>query len=412
MIPGDPTAWLIGVPVLIAVIVIGALVLRRDRRPVTIGFVVAAALVVIAITMARAKYASSALDMSSMQSASGVAPIPVTTTILRDVRGGSEVQAPGNVAPFLTQDIVARASGLVTGLSIYAGDRVRAGDVIARLDEPELQSDASAATAQARAAESDVAARRAQDEYWAKELSREHSLFEQGAVSAQEYQNERAQAVAAQAQASAAQQQAEAARSNAQSKSIVAGYAAVVVPYDGIVVKRLIDPGAYVQAGTTIARIATIDRLRVQAQVAQQDLGAISVGTPLDATFDSGGTIRGRVSSISPVVDAATHTATVEAIVSNANGAYQPGGYAHITLHVQQAAQRGIFSIPSNAVTGGLHPTIWTVVNGTAHRNSVDVLSDDGTQARVRGPLNRGMHIIVDGASNLEDGDAVTETTP
>ena len=440
MIPGDPSAWQIGIPILLAVIVVGALVLRRDRRPMTSAFVVAAAILVIVITGARAKFASPAMDMSSMQSASGVAPIPVTTAVLRDAHGSGEVRAPGSVAPYLTQDIVARVSGLLVGLSIYTGDRVHAGDVIAHLDEPELQSDASAAQAQARSAESgvvasaqtaaamsaDVEAKRAQNLYWSKELVRERMLFEQGAVSAQEYQDERAQASsaraaldaarnnagAAQAQASAAEQEASAARSLAQSKGVMAGYASVVVPQDGIVVKRLVDPGAYVTAGTTIARIATVDRLRIQAQVAQQDLSGIAIGAALDATIDSGRTIHGRVTSISPVVDAATHTATVEAIVSNAGGVYEPGGYARVAIHSPMPAQPNVFAVPSTAIIGGLHPAVWAVANGVAHRHMIDVLSDNGAQATIRGDLRGGAHIVVDGASNLEDGDAVTEVTP
>ncbi len=440
MIPGDPSAWRVGVPVLVAVLIVGAFVLRRDRRPLTIAFVAAAALVVLALTVVRWKYASPTGDMSSMQAVAGQAPIPVTAIVLRDAKGGSEVLAPGTLVPYLTQDVVARTSGLVTGLSIYAGDRVRAGDVVARLEEPELQSDADAALAEVRSAQSsaaasentaaavsaDVAAKRAQYRYWQEEIVRERSLLTQGAVSPQEYQSERAQmlaaraafdsarsdASAAQAQASAMQAQVAAARSNARSKGIVAGYAAVVVSSDGVVVKRLVDPGVYVAAGTPIARVATVDRLRLQAQVAQQDLAGISIGSPLDATFDDGRVVHGRVSSISPLVDSSTHTATIEAIVTNAGGAYEPGGYVRVTIHSQQSVQRGVFSVPSAAVIGGAEPALWTIVNGAAHRRAVAVVSDDGIEARVRGALHAGVHVIVVGASNVEEGSPVAEATP
>ena len=440
MIPGDPSAWQIGTPILVVVLLFGAFVLRRDRRLTTITLVSAAVLLVLVVTIARAKFASPAMDMSSMQAASGVAPIPVTTTVLQEARGSGEIRAPGSIDPYLSVDIVARVSGLVDGLSKYTGDRVSAGEVIAHLDEPELQSDAGAALAQARSAEStvtvstqtaaamsaDVDAKRARNLYWAKEINRERSLYEQGAVSAQEYQNERAEAEsaraafdtarsnaqAAEAQVSAAQQQAAAARSLAQSKGVMAGYTSVVIPSDGIVVKRLVDQGAFVTAGTTILRIATVDRLRVRAQVAQQDLAGISIGMPLDAIMDSGRSIHGRVTSIAPVVDEATHTATVEAIVENASGSFEPGGYARVVLHVHSGEQSGVFSIPSTAIIGGDHPYVWALVNSAAHRHNVSVLSDDGEQARIRVDLKAGAHIIVDGASNLEEDDAVSETSP
>lgn len=452
---GDPTAWRTATFVLIGVILVGVLVRRRDRRPGIIAFVATVALIVFGLALVQARYASPAMDATSMQIAGGSAPIPVTLALIGSESGSAPIAAPASVEPYLTQNIVARAPGLLRDLSAYVGDRLSAGTVVAHLDEPELQSAAQAAAADAEAARieamhhapngvviaqndaaaaaADAASKAKQYTYWKNEIHREGELYDQGAVSRREYEDETAQAAAASAayrasqatldsaqtrigdaHASVEMAQAQAARANAnaQAQSITAGYTAVVVPDDSVVVKRLVDPGVYVQPGTPILQVAVIDRLRVQAQVAQSDLSRIGVGTPITVTFDDARTLQGRISSISPVVDPTTHTAIAEAIVPNPGGKYQPGGFAHAILNGRQSARRNSFSIPSTAIVGGATTAIWTDQNGTAHRVAITVLSDDGTTAQITGPVHRGSRVVATGASSLEEGQAIAEATP
>jgi len=285
--------------------------------------------------------------------------------------------------------------------------------------------------------------------YWQNEIRREKSLLDQGAVSVQEYQDESAQAAGAQAafassgdkvgalqqqltaaqthvmdavaavpqmqaQAAAAQAQARRAQANAATDATLAGYTTIVSPNDAVVVKRLVDPGVYVQAGTVIARIAVVDRLRVQANVAQQDLAHVGVGAPVDATSRDGRVMHGRVSSIAPVADAATHTASVEAIVNNDRTDLVPGGFVQVVIHSRATrASLGGVQVPSSAVIGsGSASAVWTDVNGTAHRVAVRVLADDGTSATIAGALARGARVVVDGAATLEEGQTIAETRP
>ncbi|HEV2641961.1 MAG TPA: efflux RND transporter periplasmic adaptor subunit, partial [Candidatus Elarobacter sp.] len=412
------------------------------------------------------------------------AATPVTLASVRTTPSGAEIHAPGTIAPFLTQDVVTRAAGVLRGFDVYAGDRVAAGQVIASLDAPDAHSraaasaaDAQAQAATARAAEIDAhhhapnavviaeagtgalqrdiaaaqneqTAKGAQARYWQNEIRREKSLLDQGAVSVQEYQDESAQYAAAQAaytaagnkvesmreqltasrtkasdavasvsqmqaQADAAQALARRAQANASTDATLAGYTTITSPDDAVVVKRLVDPGVYVQAGTTIARLAVVDRLRVQANVAQQDLALVTVGAPVDATLRDGTVMRGRVSSIAPVADPATHTASVEAIVNNARTGLVPGGFVQVVIHHRPIRAAGGVEVPSSAVAGsGSNSAVWTDVNGTAHRVAVRVVADDGTNATVTGDLGRRARVVVDGAATLEEGQSITEVRP
>lgn len=477
---GNPDAWRNGFFALIVLMLIGAFVLRRDRSLKMLGLFLAAGLLVLALAILQNRYTSPATDMKSMSSMQGTGATPVTLTIVRTAQGSTDVFAPGTMQPYFTQDIVTRAPGNLQNFNVYVGDRVRSGQVLATLDAPELgsQSKAALANAQAQAATAraaeiqaqhhapvalsiarneaasirtdlsaamaDQRAKSQQLSYWDKEIAREQRLYNQGAVSQQELQDERAQAATAnsayqgatqhvaslqqqvqaaqsrttdasatigmtQQQAQAAQAQAIQAANSAQASSTLAAYRTVVSPDDAVVIKRLVDPGVYVQTGTPILRIAVINRLRIQANVAQEDLSAITIGTPMEARLTNGKTLHGRVSSIAPAADPTTHTAQVEAIVSGSTG-IPPGGYVRVTLHTRGVATPGGLQIPSVAIVGGgSDAAVWIDNNGTAHRVRVQVLSDNGTTAFVKGSLSREARVVTDGASGLEEGQAITE---
>jgi RND family efflux transporter MFP subunit len=472
--------WKTAAFALVAIILVGAIVIRRDHRATTIALVVGAAVFVVTLAVLQQRFAAPAMDMSTMSDTKGVGPLPVTLATVGAANGRQDISATGTIAPYLTQDIVARTSGLLRSVTFYTGDRVAAGTVLATLDAPDLQTraqtavadaeaqSASAAAAQvaafhhvplaARAAHDDIAslesslaaaradreAKAEQRRYWDRELVRERGLLDAGAVSRQEYEDERTQAAAARAAFTAASamvasqgSQIDAARtraatadaaieearqtsrsadagarraaSEARTQAILAGYQNVIAPNDGIIIKRLIDPGVLVQAGTPIARLAVIDRLRIAANVAQSDLAGIAVGTALDVTA-AGRTYRGRVTSVSPVVDATTRTATVEAVVDNPGSALVPGGFARITIHRTSRSGAGL-QIPSAAIVGGGgDAAVWADVNGTAHRVPVTLISDNGTAATVTaGELAVATKIVLEGASTLEEGQSIVE---
>ena len=477
---GNPNAWRNAVFALIALLLVGAMVLRKDRRPVTLGLVIGAALLVLLLAIGQSRYAAPAMDMSSMSSIQGTGATPVVFATVRSGATRTTISAPGTVQPYLTQDIVVRAAGTLENFSSYAGDHVRAGQIIATLDAAELGSQAQAAAADAqaqaagaRAAEieaqhhapvglsiaqneaisvrtdlaaaiADHHAKAQQLSYWSHEISREQMLYSQGAVSQEELQSEQSQAAAArsgyeaagqhvaslqqqvqaaqskttdaraniamaQQQAQAAQAQASRAASSAQSAGTLAAYRTVVAPNDAVVLKRLVDPGVYVAAGTAILRIAVVDRLRIQANVAQEDRSGIDIGTPIDAQLPNGKIVHGRISSMAPAADPATHSAQIEAIVSGSVSGIAPGAYVRVRLHGHGSTTEGL-RVPSAAIVGGgSDAAVWLDKDGSAHRVQVHVTSDDGTTASVKGDLRVGMRVVTDGATTLEEGRPIVE---
>jgi len=487
---GDVGPWRTAALILLAIVIIGAVLSRRVRSPWAFVVLGIAGVVVIAVAALQLHVdaqpgSMNGMDMNAMTDVKGTAAIAVRTAAI-EASGSldASVYAPGTLAPYLLQDIVARSPGVLVDFSSYAGDRVTSGQVLAHLDEPEIAARAAAANAGAEAqagaadaaavdaasrapanvvasraaasaaqldaegAAANVAAKAERRRYWVAELARERTLLTEGAVSRQEFQDERSQAAAADADATMAIHSLHAARENvvaadakireasatqaiaratagsmradaekaaqsARVDTVLAGYATVVAPMDGIVLKRLVDPGTYVQAGTVIARVAVIDRLRLQADVADGDLAGIAIGTPLTARTAAGVVLRGRVSSIAPVADPTTRTVAVEAVVDNPGRGAAPRGYVRVTLAATRNAHAGSsLVVPSAAVvTGTEHSAVWRVNDGSVERVPVRVVSDDGHTAHVMGDLHRGDRVVVDGTTDLEPGVRVSEAS-
>jgi RND family efflux transporter MFP subunit len=466
--------------------------IRRSKRSLALlaigaGVVVAFALVQTQFLAANPTAAMNGLgDMGGMDNVKGTSATPVTfAPVTLSGAGGTRISAPGSVAPYLMQDVVARVPGILRNFTSYTGDHINRGDIIAQLNEPELGSQAVAAAADARSqnasaiaatiqashhapngvtvaradlvatqsdlasANADVQAKAEQVKYWKAELSREEMLAMQGAVSQQEVTDERAQAasanaalVAAQnkvgslraqvtamstkiddvqanvelmrAQSTAAVEQSRRADSIAQSQAISAGYRTIVAPDNGIIVKRLVDPGTYVQAGTVIARIASIGKLRIQANVAQSDLAGIAPGALLEARFADGKIVRGRVSSVTPVADTVSRTGTVEAIVDNPSPTLIPGGYIDVTIEARRRGSPGGLLVPSAAIIGSADDaSVWADVNGTSHRVQVTIVHDDGSTATVTSDdLNARSKVVVVGAGTLQEGQSIAVQRP
>ncbi len=246
------------------------------------------------------------------------------------------------------------------------------------------QSDATAALARVTDAEAAVQSAIANADYWNAEITREKVLADAGAVSQQEYQNElsqsqtsasaldqatakkseaissassaQAKVVEAQAQLKSALAgrrmataditiavgQAAEAESNALSASAAARAAQVLESYSritslssGVVVDRPVAPGSVVQEGATILRVAEIDRVRIQANVAVSDVAGIHPGTKVIISFPgSGGTapIFASVTAVFPSANDETRTAIVEAVLPNQDHTLIPGEFASMKI--------------------------------------------------------------------------------
>lgn len=265
--------------------------------------------------------------------------------------------------------------------------------------------------------EKDVNSAKANLDYWKAEIKREEHLLASGAVSVQEYQSEQAQSLAAEAEyenklamleeAKANVQAAQADATGKQSMISVANqrlsaataalsgagaevgqkaamyrqagamvatasainqYRYVRAPFAGLVTRRISSPGQFVTPSTPVVNIVQIDRVRLQANVSDRDLAGIKVGSPVVARFakDPKLAIDAVVTSISPLADQSSRTATVEAVVSNPGYKLLPGD--SVTMDIAVSGNSQAITVPSSALVqkDGM-PAVW-VAGHEAHK--------------------------------------------
>lgn len=359
-----------------------------------------------------------AMDMTTMKAPQG--SVPVATEVVKAAPLEESVTYTGSVVAYNEVDVYPRVQGWLQTLSVYPGDQVSAGQTIAQLDTKELSSrvaEAEYASEAAklethiaqfekgeRSAKADVA-QAAVDEakagftkasadydYWEKEIARQKELLKSGAVSKQEYDMEKAEfeksksmleeAAAkekmAQKELIAMQQSKDAVKhhvahtevmakmAGAQKNTagIIKSYAQITSPLTGYVLRRMISPGVLVSPGMAIIKIAQIDKVRLQANVAEADLDGIKIGNPVTVKTlkDSGKTFEAKVTSVFPAADPSARTAIVEAVVENADMKFLPGEF--VTMQIAKGEQKETLSVPAAAITTVNEkgkPSVWVI---------------------------------------------------
>jgi len=149
-------------------------------------------------------------------------------------------------------------------------------------------------------------------------------------------------------------------------------YVTIQAPSTGYVVKRHVAPGVLVQPGMAILKLAQIDRVRLQANVGEKDVGSIRVGSPVTVTLAGAGQppITARVTSVFPFVDQGPRTAVVEAVVDNPGRRFLPGQYVQMEFVTGERAQA--LTVPRGAVARmGGKATVWVVKDGRAEPHEV-----------------------------------------
>ena len=424
------------------------------RGPLLLKLVMVIVLVAAAAWALRAnlKPDRPAMDMS-MRVTSGNTPFPVSIAPVERRAIVGNVVYTGSVAPFNEEDIFPRVMGRIVEMPVYPGDAVRPGQVVARLDNVELSSrvreaEAGVKTAEAGRAqmEADLVAARHTVAQMEKELAmvdaeltyarsvitRTERLFNTGAVSRQEYESDRAMATATEAKRQAALaklEQSRASETAARKKlegadsmvaqagaalrtaTIVRDYVDIVAPSPGYVVKRLVAPGVLVQPGMAILKIAQIDRVRLQANVGEKDVGSIRTGSPVAVTTTVRGqpAITARVTSVFPFVDQGARTAVVEAMIENPGRRLLPGQY--VTMQFVTGERRDALTVPVGAVTRmGRQATVWVVKDGRAEPRSVTTGLEGPERVEIAQGLTGDERVLVRGHEGLYAGARVSDT--
>ncbi|MDY7024382.1 MAG: efflux RND transporter periplasmic adaptor subunit, partial [Cyanobacteriota bacterium] len=361
-------------------------------------------------------------------------PTPVTIEVVRPERLEASVNYTGAIYPYTEITVYPRVAGQLSNYSIYPGDRVEAGQILANLEALERITET-------KEAEAEVAALLAAVEVSQSELEEQQQIISQiqadlnylqlrrkrfgylskeGAISRDDFDIVASQVEAKKAMLQGAQAKlnrlktkvasdlalVDRAKAQVATVSTFENYTQITSPITGIVQERMADPGVVVQPGMGIFKIGDYRQVRLRANVGQQDANFVQVGTPIVATVPGTdiGKIPGVITSIFPQTDMTTRTITVEAVVENPGQRLLSGQF--IEMEIITRRQANALLIPQKAlVEFNGEPAVWVLNGDTAQRQPVTTGLTNGDQIEITKGLRGGDEVITSGQSRLmEDG--------
>jgi RND family efflux transporter MFP subunit len=302
----------------------------------------------------------------------------------------------GIVTARVQSDLGFRVAGKVLERLVDAGQSVKRGQVLMRIDPVDLKL---AAQAQQDA----VVAARARAQQTAEDEARYRDLRGTGAISASAYDQVRAAADAAKAQLSAAEAQADVARNASR-------YAELVADGDGVVVDTLVEPGQVVSAGQTVVRLAHAGRREATVQLPETLRPAI--GSLAQATLfgKDGVVVAAKLRQLSNSADRLTRTFEARYVLDGVLSDAPLGSTVAIQIPDGNASAKDGLQVPLGALLdAGQGAGVW-VIDGEPAKVSwrpVAVQRLDDAGAYVAGQIKPGERIVALGAHLLREGEPV-----
>lgn len=328
-------------------------------------------------TPAKAEAAAEAPVAVTVQSAAQ-RPMPRILLLTGDLQGDQEA--------FVAAD----ATGKVTGAPIERGQAVAAGQVLVHLD------DRSAALL-AKEAEANLALAQSQFELARTEQGRGQALLAKKAITRAEFDRTQTTYNVGESALAAALARRDSARKNLADTAIKA-------PFSGVVADRLVQVGEYVRPETRVARLVSIDRLRLSLNVPETAVGQVRQGQAVSFTVGAfpGKTFYGSVRFVGAAVREAGRDMLIEVLVANKGGGLRPGMFASARLDLGEAPA---VAVPQAALReDGSTRRVFVVEQGRAVERLVEVGERRDGWVQIQKGIQSGERVISPPTPALKDG--------
>ena len=357
----------------------------RWLRP---AYIVAAVVIVIAVI---GGIVSRALSASRVREWTDEQAVP-SVSIIAPANDGtiSTLELPGRLEATARAPLYARVSGYLKNWNVDIGARVKAGELLAEIEAPDveqqlLQAQADLATAEANAALA------------ASTATRWQSMRDTDSVSKQEAEEKSGDLAAKQAVVKAQ-------RANVERLRTTHGFTRIVAPFDGVVTARSTDVGALINAGGSgqeLFVVSDIRKLRLYVNVPQvfaSNLAKEGMKATMTVPEHAGKSYTAVFEAASGAVDVATGTTLLQLSVDNVAGELMPGGYANVNFELAHDAS--VLRVPASALI--------------FDRNGLYVATLDTQSRVVLKPVTiaRDHGATIEIATGLDAGDRVIETPP
>ena len=326
--------------------------------------------------------------------------IPTVAVVLPDPKVlSATIDLPGRLEAYYRAPIFARVNGYLKSWSVDIGAKVKAGEVIAEIEAPDLDQ-------QLMQARADLVNQQASAKLSEVTLARRRTLIASNFVSMQEIDERTADLSNKNAAVNSSQ-------ANVERLEALAGYKKIIVPFDGVVTSRQTDIGALINSGggtgPAMFVISDIKKLRVYVEVPQNYVPSIKIGAKAILSMPDypNRTFPATVEASSQSVNVSTGTTQMQLALDNSKEELMPGGYASVRMSL--ARENAPLHIPSSALIfnqNGLRVATVTADDKILFK-TVTIARDLGREIELASGIAAEDRVIVAPPDGIADGDQV-----
>lgn len=318
--------------------------------------------------------------------------------------------------PYQEIDLHAKVAGFVKSITVDIGDRVKAGEILATLEIPELKEDLERAEAMELRNEKEVNEAKAKYEDTHTNYTRVAAIIQTKPLllAQQDVDTAQARDQAAEAALDSAKQQVEVARAEVNKLKAIADYCKITAPFSGVITKRFADEGALVQGGVTpsgtampLVRLSQNNRLRLDFPVTVSYVQLIKVGDPVEIRIPSlGKTMSGVISRFARKVDTDTRKMWAEVDVPNDDLSLTPGIYADAVMKLDRREK--VLTVPAEAVPNRKAATVFALNRRNEIEERPVILGlETASKLEVVAGLNENDLVMIGGRAEVKPGQKV-----
>jgi membrane fusion protein (multidrug efflux system) len=338
---------------------------------------------------------------SPAKNVSGSSPAP-KVTVVHPQHSTIEhsITLPGDLVGFYQAALYAKVTGYLKSISVDKGDWVKAGQVLAVIEVPEL----------------------------AERLARSRASLEIERLTYQRLQSvwKSDPRLVARQDVDIAYAKFQEARANVEELQALESYTRIVAPFDGIVTERFVDPGALIHAGGSesatapmqgaarpggsaapVVSIARLDKLRIYLYVPQREAALVHQDMPVKIRVQGfhGVDFTGQVVRFAHSLDLATRTMLTEIDLENPHNELYPGMYAKVTLVLERHPDA--LRLPATAIGGDEHPRVLVARDGELVEVPVTVGINDGSYVEITSGITSKDAVVRTFSTSLHEGERV-----
>jgi RND family efflux transporter MFP subunit len=321
------------------------------------------------------------------------------------------LKLPASIQPLEEAVLYSRANGFVARWLVDLGDKVKADQLLAEIETPELNQELSQARASLAKAQASKAQAEANRALAVSRFIRTGRLTEAGVASQADLEQTQAEASVGDADVNVAQANIAAEIANVKRLTDLQLFSKVTAPFAGTITSRTIDRGSLVTAGnaTPMFRLAATDTVRVFVQLPQDVAPSVTLDVPAKVIVREfpGHPFEGMISRTAGALDPVTRTLNTEIRVPNADGKLLSGMYADVALNLK--APRQVFEIPATALLSDAQGLRVAIVkpDDTLHLQPVTIDRDLGATLQISTGLTGGERLVQVASVDLAEGQHV-----